>query len=122
MPAKYRLTQVIARREGFGISDKIPTTHHNPIDLRHSPHSEHSPEAPNAIGQIDSDADGWADGDRQLELWAERGYTVESMVFDVLAPPTENNSAEYVQFLCDQMGCKPETPIAELLKIPAETV
>ena len=56
-----RLAELIAREEGFGLPGKIPTTHHNPGDLRHSPHSSHDPDAPNAIGEIDNDQDGWND-------------------------------------------------------------
>lgn len=89
------------------------------MDLRHSPHSSHVGEGPEDIGEIDSDVDGWADADRQVELWASRGLTLEQMVYGPLAPPTENDSAEYLQFLCEGMGCQPTTPVSELLLIPA---
>lgn len=118
---KYRLTQLIGRREGFGLPGKIPTTHHNPMDLRHSPHASHDGEGANEIGEIDSDVDGWADADRQLELWAERGLTMERMVFGFLAPPNENDSAEYLRFLCDGIGVSPETLVSAALTIPAST-
>lgn len=117
---RTRLCQLCARREGFGRPDKIPTERHNPLDLRHSPHSSHAGEGPNDIGEIDNDADGWNDAERQLELWAERGLTIERMVFGPLAPPTENDSAEYVQFLCDGLGLPATTPLTEALKIPAD--
>jgi|SRR5579871_5751 len=116
---KYKLTQLIARREGFGKPGTIPTRRHNPDDLRHSPHSSHAGIGPDDIGEIDNDQDGWADADRQVELWAERGLTLERMVFGPLAPPSENDSAEYLRFLCDQLGLDADAPVAEALKIPA---
>lgn len=122
MHPKYRLTQLIAREEGFGKPGTIPTRRHNPMDLRHSPHSSHEGLDPEAIGDIDTDIDGWADADRQVELWAERGLTMERMVFDFLAPPTENNSAKYLQDLCAALGCTPQTPVTEVLLIPSSAV
>lgn len=115
---KYRLTELIARREGFGKPGTIPTIRHNPADLRHSPHSEH-PGDPEAIGTIDTDQDGWADADRQVKLWAERGLTLERMVFGPLAPPNENDSKGYLEFLCDGLGMPPNTLVSEALTIPA---
>ena len=117
---RTRLCQLCARREGFGRPGVIPTERHNPMDLRHSPHSSHAGIGPNDIGEIDNDADGWDDAELQLERWAARGLTIERMVFGPLAPPNENDSAEYLQFLCDGLGLPATTPLTEALKIPAD--
>jgi hypothetical protein len=112
-----KLAQLIAKEEGYGIPGAIPTTHHNPGDLRHSPHSAHSADAPNAIGQIDSDADGWADLERQLRLYASRGLTLREMIIDYYAPKEENNSEAYLAFVCKGLGVTDDCTVTRVLEI-----
>lgn len=118
MPARTRLAQLIARREGFGLPGSIPTVRHNPGDLRHSPHSSHWPDQENSIGFIDSNDHGWEDLERQLSLYAERGCTLETMVA-AYAPPSENQTSEYLTFLCETGGWTPSTLVSEALMLPA---
>jgi hypothetical protein len=110
-----RLAQLIAREEGYGIPGTVPTRDNNPGDLRHSPHSFHSGDS-NAIGQIDTPADGWADLERQLDLYAGRGMTLEQAIYE-FAPPSENNSAEYLAYVCSGLKCDPQMLVADALKI-----
>jgi hypothetical protein len=111
VPPPSKLAMLIATEEGFFIPGSLPQRFNNPGDLRHSPHSFHLPDAPNAIGQIDTPADGWADLQNQLQLFAERGMTLEEAIY-TYAPPTENNSARYLQYVCNGLGCAPDTPVA----------
>lgn len=111
-----KLAQLIAKEEGFGVPGSVPTRDHNPGDLRHSPHSEHSPDDPNGIGIIDNDQDGWEDLERQLRLDAARGLTLTQLVYKY-APPEENNTAQYLKYLCDGLGVGPNTSVEEALKI-----
>ena len=94
-----KLALLISQQEGFGKPDAIPTLRHNPGDLRHSPNSSH-PDGPNDIGTIPSDELGWADLDRQLWLYAKRGLTLRQAIYE-FAPPSENDSAAYLQFVID---------------------
>lgn len=110
------LARLVAREEGFGKPGSIPTLRHNPGDLRHSPHSSH-PENPQSIGTIDTDADGWADLERQLLLYAGRGLTLKQMIEDYYAPPEENDSANYLKFVCEGLGCTDDTLVSEALKL-----
>lgn len=110
-----KLAKLIAQEEGFFKSGSLPQRNHNPGDLRHSPHSEH-PGDPNAIGVIDSDADGWADLERQLSLDAERGLTLAGLV-EKYAPPTENDTERYLDFLCQGLGCTADTTVSDALKM-----
>jgi hypothetical protein len=113
------LMRAIAQEEGFGIPGTIPTTHHNPGDLRHSPHSFHLASAPDAIGQIDDDADGWEDLEDQLERYVGRGYTLRQAVYEY-APPSENNTAQYLSFVLGRLSLKPDQadiPLAQAMKI-----
>lgn len=111
-----KLAQLIAQEEGYGIPGDVPTRDNNPGDLRHSPHSFHTLEAADAVGEIDTPADGWADLERQLELYAQRGLTLAQAIYE-FAPPTENNSAAYLQFICVGLGCSADTPMTQALAI-----
>jgi hypothetical protein len=110
-----KLAHLIAQEEGFGIPGALPTRNNNPGDLRHSPHSFHTGD-PNAIGQIDTVADGWSDLERQLTLYAERGMTLQQAIYE-FAPPTENDSARYLAYVCDGLGFPPSTSVADALKV-----
>ena|SRR5690348_463962 len=110
-----KLARLIAQEEGFGKPGALPTRDNNPGDLRHSPHSDH-PDDPNGIGVIDTPEDGWADLERQLRLYADRQMTIRAAIYQ-FAPPTENDSERYLNFVCDGLGCTPDTPVAEALKI-----
>lgn len=113
----------MATQEGFGKLNPdgtwtVPTRDNNPLDLRHSPHSSHVGEDPNGIGIIDTIADGWTDAERQLQIYAERGMTLESMIA-IFAPPTENDTGAYLEFVCNGLGMSPDAPVAQALTIPA---
>lgn len=110
-----KLAELIAKEEGYGIPGAIPTVDNNPGDLRHSPHSFHSGD-PNAIGQIDTVADGWADLERQLGLYAQRGLTLEEAIYE-FAPPPENNSADYLAYVCSGLKCDPQMLVSDALQI-----
>jgi hypothetical protein len=113
-----RLAKLIATEEGFFTSGSLPQRNRNPGDLRHSPHSQHPGDA-NAIGVIDSDADGWADLERQLQLDASRGMTLREAIYS-WAPPTENDTAGYLAFVLNGFGgvVDEDTPLSEVLTIP----
>jgi hypothetical protein len=111
-----KLAELIAQEEGFNVEGSVPNRNNNPGDLRHSPHSLHAPGNPDGIGVIPTVAEGWADLERQLELYAARGLTLEQAIYE-FAPPTENNSAQYLNFVCEGLGCPPETLMADALKI-----
>lgn len=104
--------------EGFGRPGVTPTRDNNPGDLRHSPHSSHTGEGPNDIGEINTVADGWADLERQLKLYADRGMTIQQAVYE-FAPPNENNTANYLEFVCKGLGMQQDEPISAALEVPA---
>jgi hypothetical protein len=112
-----RIAELIAREEGYGIPGAIPTTHDNPGDLRHSPHSFHGAGAPDAIGSIDTPEDGWADLVRQLDLYAARGLTLAQAIYE-WAPPNENNTAAYLAYVVSGLGISADTPLSQAILIP----
>lgn len=112
-----KLARLIAKEEGFGIPGSVPTRFHNPGDLRHSPHSNHDPAHPDGIGQIDTDADGWSDLERQLQLYAKRGLTLRDMIINYYAPPGENDSEAYLAFICKELGVDQNCTVAQALEV-----
>jgi hypothetical protein len=111
-----KLAELISKMEGFGIPGAVPTRDHNPGDLRHSPHSSHEGEGSNDIGIIDNDADGWADLERQLQLYADRQMTLRAAIY-AFAPPSQNDTEDYLDFVCQELGCTADTPVSQALEL-----
>lgn len=121
------LASLIAKREGFGIPGALPTRQNNPGDLMHAPGEIHPANAPNSIGSFDSIEAGWAALERQLQLFAARRIqpdnhlmTIQDMVY-VYAPPSSNDTADYLNFVCEGLGCGPNTTVADALAIQSPT-
>lgn len=139
-----KLAQLITLEEGgwklFNgklviVPGTLPARDNNPGDLRHSPHSQH-PGDPNAIGVIDTLADGIADLERQLQMDAVKYVSHDPVtglpvtpprlmqLRDAIyswAPPNENNSASYLEFVVNGFGGRvsTDTPLSAVLEIPA---
>ena len=118
MPAKTRLAQLIAREEGFSLAGVKPTRDHNPGDLEHAPHIY---AFDGKIGIEPDDDSGWADLERQLQLYASRGMTVRNMV-QIYAPPSENDTQKYLNTLCEALAIAPDSLVSDALLIPANTI
>ena len=116
-----KLAEAIAHEEGFGIPGTMPTRQNNPGDLRHAPGEFHQLGQPNAVGSFDSADEGWKALERQLELYAERNLTLEQAIYE-FAPPSENNSSGYLQYVCNYLGVDPSILVADALKIPGDMV
>lgn len=112
-----KLALAIAREEGFGNPGNLPTRNNNPGDLRHAPDEVHAPGDPDGIGSFPNAADGWAKLERQLTLYSQRGLTVQQMIEDCYAPPTENDSAKYLANVCAWVGCSPQTLVSVALTL-----
>lgn len=120
---RTRLAQLIAKEEGFGRAGVLPTVRHNPGDLRHSPHSSHSGIGNDDIGIIDTDEHGWEDLERQLLLYAARGYTLEKAIY-AWAPESDGNSPmRYLHDVLAGFGGRftPESSLVDVLKVPGIT-
>jgi hypothetical protein len=111
MPSKLALA--IARQEGYGIPGVIPTTHNNPGDLEHAPDETHNDGTP--VGEFTTAAEGWDALERQLQLYADRGMTVQQMIYEKYAPPSENDSAAYLAHICAWVGCSPDALVSDVL-------
>jgi hypothetical protein len=111
------LARLISHEEGYDIPGSLPNRDNNPGDLRHSPHSFHLPGEPNAIGKIDTPAHGWEDLERQLNLFAQRGLTLREAIY-IFAPPFQNDSERYLEYICNGLHMIADTLVSEALKIP----
>lgn len=111
------LARLISKEEGFGLPGAVPTRDNNPGDLRHAPNASHVGEDPNAIGIEPNVQAGWDDLERQLQLYASRGLTLQQLA-EVYAPPAENNTTQYLNFLCAGLSLPPTATVAEALEQP----
>jgi hypothetical protein len=111
---RTKLALLISQMEGFGKPGAIPTVRNNPGDLRHGPHAKHYEGIGigeyNSIGWYDTVELGWSDLERQLTLYAMRGLTLDKLVM-LYAPPTENDSENYLRFLCEGLGYPYQVPM-----------
>lgn len=112
-----RLGQLVAQMEGFNTPGSLPSRRHNPGDLRHGPHVSHVGLDPDAVGIEPSDEIGEQDMERQFHLDADRGMDIEHFVY-TYAPPSENDSANYLRFICEGLGLGPKVPLAVALLVP----
>lgn len=120
MPLKFksRFAQLLAQMEGYGKPGTLPTRLNNPGDLHHGPHATHDPQTPESIGTYASPQFGEIDLEHQLTLYAQRGMTVANVIY-IYAPPSENDSKGYLDFICKGLECTPDTPVSTVLQIPA---
>lgn len=107
-----KLAKLIAQEEGFFVTGSLPQRNNNPGDLRHSPNSQHSIDSPNAIGKIDTILHGWEDLERQLRLDAHISL---SDFVKIYAPPSENNTNQYLDFLCRNLPASPNDSVGAFL-------
>jgi hypothetical protein len=109
-----KLAQLIASEEGFFKSGSLPQRQCNPGDLEHAPGESHQGTGP--VGSFATPALGWTALENQLQLDASRGWTLQQMVY-TYAPPPQNNSAQYLAYLVQGLGCAADTPMAQALLI-----
>lgn len=114
-----KLALAIAHQEGYFIPGSLPNRNNNPGDLRHAPGENH-PGNPDAVGAFPTARLGWEALQRQLGLYAERGLTVADMVYEY-APESENDSAAYLNYVCQYVGCQPTDLVSQVLTIPGDT-
>lgn len=123
---------LMSKMEGFGRPGTLPTIRHNPGDLRHGPHCEHpgGPLHRNDVGTIDTDEHGWEDLERQLRIYASEGLTLKGAIYTFLgvspdadergdADVDNNHRHTYLGFVASGLGVSPDTPMSQVLLIPA---
>jgi hypothetical protein len=118
------LLEAIAAFEGFGANPRNrPTRNNNPGNLSHGPFTS------SRGGRLEAIPDGLQSTPRFAAFetveagWAAlfdllttryKGFTVEELIL-TYAPAFENDTAMYVRYICEKVGCEPTTVIDDLL-------
>jgi hypothetical protein len=105
----------IATEEGFFVPGTIPAIRHNPGDIAYAGQigAHFTSELP-GVAVCDSDAAGITILFRQLWLQVAEGQTVREIIAQ-WAPPTENNTSQYLENVLAWTGLPADTPVLELL-------
>lgn len=107
------LATLIARMEGWGKPDVWATLNNNPGNLRNVGQA-------GVIGTSGGYAvfatpeAGWAALERQLQLDAAAGDTVATFI-NSYAPPSENDTGNYLRYLVSGLGVPATTPLTSVL-------
>lgn len=112
------LAESIARIEGYNVSGSIAQRNNNPGNLRSG---SGQIATANGFAVFASPEAGWAALDRQIQLDASRGLTLEQFIYKY-APPSENDSARYLQFVTSNLGVSPDTPLSQVVGETAGTL
>jgi hypothetical protein len=109
-----KLALLVSQMEGFGHPGSLPERNNNPGDLRHAPQESHLDGQPDSIGSFATPQIGWAQLERQLQIDATRNLTIAQFVA-TYAPPSENDTANYTNFLCQGLGLPDTATLSQAL-------
>ncbi len=88
---------------------------HNPGNLRFAKQKEATGQDNKGFAIFPDAPAGFRALHNQITLDRQRGLTVGQFV-NKYAPPTENNTSNYLNFVCTQLRCKADTPLMEVSK------
>lgn len=108
--AAQTLAEYIARMEGYQVAGSLAQRNNNPGNLRAGAGQVGTA---NGFAVFATPEAGWAALDRQIALDAGRGLTLQQFIYKY-APPSENNSAAYLDFVAKNLGVSPSTPLAQV--------
>lgn len=121
-PRTQALASAIAKAEGFGIKNAVPTRTHNPGDIRASK-SAHYPGQIGLNSQhyviFKNDAAGWAVLNQQLEKIAQRESKYYSPEMTLLQLSKKYaTSPTWIKNVSKNLGVTPTTTLAVILDVP----
>lgn len=115
----FNFAHAIAKAEGFGIPNAIPTRAHNPGDLV-IPGWTGAKLGEN-ISVFDSDLEGWNRLYHQLQLiidGASRVYTLNDTIASMASKWTKTNQAAWAATVASELNATPDVPLLYLLTVP----
>ena len=118
--ATKTLAQYIAQMEGYSVAGSLAQRNNNPGNLRDRP-AQYGP-WPGQTGTsggfavFESPEAGWNALDIQIRSDANRGLTLQQFIYKY-APPSENDSANYLNFVARNLGVSTDTPLAQVAPI-----
>ena len=120
-----RLSQAIAKREGFGLAGTVPTRLNNPGDLIYAHQHDALPHGVTGrdgklrvYAAFPSVMDGWLALYNQIRLDAGRGLTLRAFIAKYAPASDDNDPASYLQFVMRFTHCQdPETKLSDLISL-----
>jgi len=85
----------------------------NPVNLRYARQRESSGKDIDGFAVFPTPEAGWRAAHRQIKLDQGRGLTIKEFIFK-FAPPSENDTNAYLDFVCTNMQCKYQTLLQTL--------
>lgn len=108
------LSQKIAQIEGFNKRGTLAQRNNNPGNLRYVG-QKGAVKGDKGFAKFKTPDAGWQALQQQIALDASRGHTLQSFVYKY-APPSENNSAIYLQMIMKSIVAKPQQPLSDIIK------
>jgi hypothetical protein len=90
-----------------------PQETNNPGNLRYAKQTESTGPDEHGMAIFPNPWAGWRALHRQITLDRKRGMTLAQFVAKY-APPNENNTSAYLEYVCDAMNSEPDTPLSML--------
>lgn len=112
----YLIASAIATEEGFWTLNSLPSRNHNPGDLRGAPWLPAPVSMNKGFVLFKSDPEGVAGLYHQIALNIARGFTLRKLI-EVWAPPSENNTSDYLENVQRKVGVNPDVPLMNYLEI-----
>lgn len=107
------LATLIARMEGWLVPGSLSQINNNPGNLRYVGQAG-ATGSYQGYATFSTPKAGWAALERQLRLDAAAGDTVETFI-NSYAPPSENDTGNYLRFLVSGLGVPASTPLSQIL-------
>jgi hypothetical protein len=108
------LMDAIAQMEGFNVSGSIAQRNNNPGNLRYAPTEVGSEStASGTFATFATPEDGWAALQSYIENAMASGATLRSFIY-TYAPPTENDTSNYLNYLVSQVGIGADSLLSSL--------
>ena len=90
-----------------------PQRNNNPVDLRFAKQTEANGKDKDDFATYPDAFSGWRSAHAQLRKYARDGLTLRKMIFK-FAPPKENNTNAYVDFVVSEMHVDPDILMKDL--------
>jgi hypothetical protein len=116
------LANSIAQMEGFNTPGSIANRYNNPGNLRYAATQNGSAQtASGTFATFATPEDGWAALNSYIDTKANSGQTLRDFIY-VYAPPVENNTSSYLNYLSGQLGIGADQSLGDLLNVSASSV
>jgi len=89
----------------------VSQKNNNPVNLRFA--GQHGAFQQDGFAAFPTPPEGWRAAHNQIRADQLRNETLSKFIFK-FAPPNENNTNNYLEFVCDQLKVRPDTPLSEI--------